>query len=144
MAKAEIQEIFEIDREVLFEVITRYEDYPQFVEGCTGVKVERKASGGARATYAISMMKDFTYTLDHLEDRQSGKIEWKLVESDFFKANTGSWSLKTLGPGKTEVRYAVDLDFKVPVPGFILKKLVQGNLPGMMKSFRDRAKKKAQ
>jgi len=140
VAKAEIQDVFEVDRDVLFDVITRYEEYPQFVDGCTGVQVERKALGGARATYAISMMKDFSYTLDHVEDRNSGKIEWTLVTSDFFRANTGSWSLRTLGPGKTEVRYSIDLDFKVPVPGFILKKLVQGNLPGMMKSFRDRAK----
>jgi ribosome-associated toxin RatA of RatAB toxin-antitoxin module len=143
MAKADIQEVFEIDRDTLFDVITRYEDYPQFVEGCTGVKVERKASGACRATYAISMMKDFSYTLDHRENRESGKIEWTLVSSDFFRANTGAWTLRAVGPGRTEVRYSIDLDFKVPVPGFILKKLVQGNLPGMMKSFRERALKKS-
>jgi ribosome-associated toxin RatA of RatAB toxin-antitoxin module len=142
VAKAEIQDIFEVDRDLLFDVITRYEDYPQFVDGCTSVQVERKAAGGARATYAISMMKDFSYTLDHVEDRNTGKVEWTLVTSDFFKANTGSWILRAVAPGKTEVKYAIDLDFKVPVPGFILKKLVQGNLPGMMKSFRDRAKKR--
>jgi hypothetical protein len=91
MAQAEIQEVVPVSKDKLWNAIVRYEDYPQFVDGCTGVKVERKAAGHARATYHVSMMKDVTYTLDHKEDKDRGIVEWNLVDSDFFKKNVGRW-----------------------------------------------------
>jgi ribosome-associated toxin RatA of RatAB toxin-antitoxin module len=141
MASAEFHETLSVDKDKLFQAITRYEDYPQFVEGCTGVKVERKGSGQARVTYDVSMMKDITYTLDHREDEASGVVEWSLVESDAFKKNNGRWQLKSAGPGKTDVHYALEVEFKFPVPGFILSRLVKGSLPSMVESFRKRASK---
>ncbi len=141
MASAEIKEILPVDKDKLFEAIIRYENYPQFVEGCTAVKVERKGTGKARATYHVSMVKDVTYTLDHLEDAEGGRVEWTLVESDFFKKNTGRWELKTAGKGKTEVFYSLDVEFKIPVPGFMLNRLIKGGLPSMLKNFEKQAKK---
>lgn len=140
MAKADTTETLAVDAKKLFEVITRYEDYPKFVEGCSSVSVERKGPGHARATYHVSMMKDVTYTLDHRENPEKGIIEWTLVDSDFFKANTGRWELKALGPDKTEAKYSIDVEFKIPVPGLILNRLVKGSLPSMIKSFEKRAK----
>jgi ribosome-associated toxin RatA of RatAB toxin-antitoxin module len=141
MAKAEFHEVLPIDKDKLFAAIARYEDYPEFVEGCTSIKVDRKGAGQARVTYHVSMMKDVTYTLDHVEKPEEGVVEWSLVESDFFKQNIGRWQLKAAGDGKTDVLYTVDLDFKIPVPGFILNRLVKGSLPSMVKSFQKRASK---
>jgi ribosome-associated toxin RatA of RatAB toxin-antitoxin module len=140
MAQAEFHEVFPIDLNKLFAVITRYEDYPQFVTGCSGVKVERKAPGKARATYNVNMMKEISYTLDHVEDQAAGTVEWNLVESDFMKTNKGRWVLKSLGPNKTDVRYELEVEFKFPVPGMILNRLVKGSLGPMVKSFVERAK----
>ncbi len=140
MASAEFHELLSVDKDKLYSVITRYEDYPQFVDGCKSVQVERKGAGRARVTYHVSMMKDITYTLDHEEDPASGKVLWQLVESDFFKKDTGRWELKQLGPGKTDVLYVLDVEFKIPVPGLILNRLVKGSLPSMVKSFEKRAK----
>jgi ribosome-associated toxin RatA of RatAB toxin-antitoxin module len=141
MAQADIKETLNVDYDKLFAAITRYEDYPKFVEGCKSVKVERKGPGKARVTYHVSLMKDVTYTLDHEEDPATGDIRWSLVESEFFKKNSGSWKLKKAGPGKTEAFYQIELDFKIMVPGFILKGLVKGNLPSMIKSFEKQAQK---
>ena len=142
MAQAEFHEVLPIDKDRLFATIVRYEDYPQFVAGCSGVKVERKASGKARATYNVNMMKEISYTLDHVEDAAAGRVEWSLVSSDFMKKNSGYWELKSVGPGKTDVRYVVEVEFKFPVPGLILNKLVKGSLPAMVKSFQKRAEAK--
>jgi ribosome-associated toxin RatA of RatAB toxin-antitoxin module len=141
MASAEFHEVLPVDRDKLFAVITRYEDYPKFVDGCTKVTVERKAPGQARATYHITMMKDVVYTLDHVENPEKGEVSWKLVESDTFKKNEGHWKIKAAGEGKTDVYYTVDADFKIPVPSFILSRLVKGSLPAMMKGFEKMAKK---
>lgn len=140
MATAELHEVFPVDLNRLFSVITRYEDYPQFVTGCSGVKVERKAPGKARATYHVNMMKEISYTLDHVEDQAAGTVQWTLVESDFMKKNQGRWILKSAGPGKTDVRYELEVEFKFPVPSLILNRLVKGSLGSMVKSFVDRAK----
>lgn len=140
MAQAEIHEVLPVDKQTLWDTIVRYEEYPKFVDGCTGVKVERKGAGHARASYKVSMMKDVSYTLDHKENSDAGVIEWSLVESDFFKKNVGRWELKEAGPGKTDVKYSLEVEFKVPVPGFILNGLVKKSLPGMIKSFEKQAK----
>ena len=84
-------------------------------------------------------MKDISYTLDHKADPKTGKIEWSLVESDFLKKNSGTWELKSLGKGKTQVKYSIEIDFKFPVPGMILNRLIKGGLPKMIGSFGDRA-----
>ena len=66
MAQAEHQDTLDCSPEKLFAVITRYEDYPQFVDSVTSVSVERKERGKARATYQISVMgQNMSYTLDH-------------------------------------------------------------------------------
>jgi ribosome-associated toxin RatA of RatAB toxin-antitoxin module len=141
MAQAEIKETLAVDFEKLFAAITRYEDYPKFVDGCKSVQVERKGPGKARVTYHVSLMKDVTYTLDHEENAEKGEVRWSLVESAFLGKNTGLWELKKAGPGRTEARYSIDIDFKIPVPGFILKGLVKSNLPSMIKSFEKQAQK---
>ena len=142
MAQAEIQETLSIDKDRLFGAIVGFEDYPQFVDGCKRVKVDRKADGKTIVTYFVSMMKDIDYTLEHTEDQAKGKVTWKLISSDFLKKNVGHWEIKEAGPGKCSVKYVIDIEFNFPVPGFILGKLVKGTLPSMLKSFEKQAKKK--
>lgn len=140
MAQTEFHDILSVDKEKLISVITRYEEYPQFVEGCKAVKVSPLSEGKIRVEYQVNVMsQNVTYTLDHWEDRQSGKVEWELVDSNFFKKNNGWWIVKSLGNGKSDVMYALDVEFKVPVPGFILNRLVKSSLPGMVKSFEKQA-----
>jgi ribosome-associated toxin RatA of RatAB toxin-antitoxin module len=139
MAKAEIHEVVSVDRDKLFQAISRYEDYPQFVEGCKAARVERKGTGKARVTYHVSLIKDVNYILDHSEDPAAGIVSWTMVESDTFKVNNGSWTLTSAGPGKTDVHYELEVEFKIYVPGMILNKLIKGPLPSMVKSFVDRA-----
>lgn len=146
MASAEIKEVLPVDFDVLFDVIVKYEAYPQFIDGCTQVQVERTPGtpgqpGRAKASYKVNMIKEVNYTLDHVEDREKGTIEWSLVDSDFFKSNRGSWKLKRLGPGKTEAHYALEADFKIPVPGMILNRLIKGSLPQMLKNFEKQCKR---
>ncbi len=141
MAHADYKGVLGVDKNKLFDAIVRYEDYPQFVDGCTGVKVERKSAGHARVTYQMSLMKDFSYTIDLEEDREKGTVSWKLVESDLFKTNNGGWKIKESAAGKVDVEYEVEVDFKIPVPGFILNRLVKGSLPAMIKGFEKQARK---
>jgi ribosome-associated toxin RatA of RatAB toxin-antitoxin module len=136
MAQAEYREVLPVAKDKLIATIANYENYPQFIDGCKSVEVERKSDGVVRVLYHVNIMsQDVTYTLDHKENRDNGTIEWNLVESNFFKKNNGKWEVKNAGSGKADVLYSLDVEFKVPVPGFILNRLVKGSLPGMVKSF---------
>lgn len=138
MAHAEIKEVLPVDYDQLFDVICRYEDYPQFIDGCTSVSVTRNG-GKTRAQYRVSLIKDVQYTLDHDENRETGRVQWELIDSDIFKVNRGFWQLKKLDSGKTEAHYCLEAEFKIPVPSLILNKLIKGNLPQMMKNFEKQA-----
>lgn len=140
MANAEFHEVLPIDQKRLFDVIVRYEDYPEFVDGCRKVKVSRPDGKKVRVVYHVNVLsKDFTYTLDHFEDSKTGKVEWTLIESDLFKKNIGRWEIRSVGPGKTDVLYTIDVEFKIPVPGFILNRLVKTSLPVLVKNFEKKA-----
>jgi ribosome-associated toxin RatA of RatAB toxin-antitoxin module len=139
VAQAEFHEVITADREKLFAAITTYEEYPRFVDGCRGVQVRRTAPGKAVVDYEVFMIKDVRYTLEHTEDPQKGRVEWKLVSSDFIRKNVGHWELADAGPGRTDVRYVIEIEFKIPVPGLILNRLVRSSLPSMIRSFEKRA-----
>ncbi|MEN9724266.1 MAG: hypothetical protein RJB38_2252 [Pseudomonadota bacterium] len=140
MAQAEHQQVVSVDRDRFFQAITKYEDYPAFVDGCNSIQVERKGPGEARTHYQMTIVRDVQYTLDHKEFPDQGKMEWSLVKSDMLKKNSGRWELTALGDGKTQVKYAVEIEFAIPVPGFILNQLVKSSIPSMIKSFEKRAK----
>jgi len=141
VASAEFHEELKVDADKLFQVVVDYPSYAQFLDGCTGVEVHSKEPGKARATYHVSMMKEVSYTVDHVEDSQAGTMNWTLVKSDAMTKNSGSWKITPRGPGKCDVLYKVEIEFKIPVPGFILNRLIKGSLPAMIKSFEERARK---
>lgn len=142
MAQAEFHEVVAVDRDKLFATISKYEDYPSFVDGVKSIQVERPSPGKARVHYKVSMMKEVEYSIDLTEDAAAGTVRWTMIESDSFKKNNGSWELKAVGPGKTDVKYQLEIEFNFPVPGMILNRLVKGSLPSMVKSFANQANKR--
>jgi ribosome-associated toxin RatA of RatAB toxin-antitoxin module len=141
MAKADLKKTLSVDSDAFFETITKYEEYPQFIDGLTQARVDRAETGLTVVHYKLNMMgKDLEYVLEHKADASSKKMEWTLIESDVFKKNSGFWHVKPSGNGKCEIEYEVEVEFKMMVPGFLLKRLVSGSLPAMIKSFEDRAK----
>jgi ribosome-associated toxin RatA of RatAB toxin-antitoxin module len=137
MAQAEFHEVLTADRDRLYQAVTQYDRYPDFVDGCISAESQTLEPGKTRVKYRVSVMsQDVQYTVDHTEIPEKGMVKWELVESNFFKKNSGSWEIKAAaGTGKSDVKYILEVEFKIPVPGFILNKLIKGSLPGMVKSF---------
>ncbi|OIQ16465.1 MAG: hypothetical protein BM556_15095 [Bacteriovorax sp. MedPE-SWde] len=140
MAKASRTEIFEAAIENIYKVIVDYESYPEFMTGVSSVSVDNFSDKGAKVTYSINMIKKLTYTLDLVHD-EPRKVSWSFDSGDLFKVNNGSWELKDLGDGTTEVTYNIELDIKgfFPGAGTVTKKLTETQLPSMMKSVCERA-----
>jgi len=141
VAKASRTEIVNIPAEKLFDTIVDYKSYPDFVEGVSAIKVLEQTANDAKVEYSLNVIKSFKYIVNTKMQRPTS-VSWELDSGDLFKKNNGSWALKDLGNGKTEVTYSLEIDFKLFAPSSILSALTEKNLPMMMKSFFDRANKK--
>lgn len=139
MPSAKRTEIFDAPIEKVYQVITDYASYPEFVEGVSGVEVIEQDENGALVEYSLNMIKKFTYRL-RLKHEKPTKISWTFESGDIFKLNEGYWHLKDLGDGRTEVDYQLELDVKVFAPSAIINKLATKSLPAMLQSYHKRAK----
>jgi ribosome-associated toxin RatA of RatAB toxin-antitoxin module len=127
----------------IWEVITNYQNYPNFVENIHRVREISKDSNQNISVYEyfIEIMgKEISYTIEHHENPKT-KMQWKLVDSNFLKSNEGFWELVEMPNGTTQVTYSVSIDFKIPVPSLILNGIVKSTLPKMLESFENEAKK---
>lgn len=143
MAQASATERVQASAEQMYRVITDYDHYPQFLPMCKSVSTQRKSPTEIEVAYVLDLFTTVQYTIKQTEDPVAKSVHWELLTSSIFKKNTGGWKLREISPGLTEAKYELDLEFKVPVPGFVLKKLVQVSLPEMMKAFIKKAESDA-
>lgn len=143
MASASKTEIYDVPVEKFYQALIDYQSYPEFVEGVSGIDIQNQSADGATVTYHINLIKKFSYTIN-LSHEENAKVSWTLDSGDLLKVNNGSWSLKDLGDGKTEVTYSLEVEVKgfFPGLGMIEKTLVSTNLPATMKAFAKRAAQK--
>ena len=93
----------------------------------------------ARVKYSLNIIKKVSYILA-MKQKRPESINWTLESGDLFKQNDGSWFLKDLGDGKTEVTYGLEVNIKGFVPKSIVSALTTKNLPAMMEAFEKRVK----
>lgn len=139
MAVAQKITIMDASVEKIQEVLTDYESYPDFMDGVSNVEILSDDDTSVKAKYSLNIIKKFTYTLDHKVE--PGKISWSFVDGDIFSVNEGTWTLKDLGDGTTEVTYDIEIEIKIKMMGvgMITKKLVKTSLPGLMREIEQRA-----
>jgi ribosome-associated toxin RatA of RatAB toxin-antitoxin module len=136
------ERLFEVPVSTLFKTITDFEKYKTFLpEVVESVIVSGKGTDQVRVRFEIEVIKKFVYELDFtlIQDKE---VRWKLVKSDFFKANQGKWVLTPEG-NKTQVQYELEVAVAFLVPGWIAKKLTESSLPQMFDKFEEQAKKSA-
>lgn len=141
MAGAKLNKEVEVSSKSFFEAVTDYLHYPDFVEGCSGAEIVNETATKKSVRYRVNLVKELTYVLEHEQDPAGKWMRWKLVESDFLTKNSGLWKIQEVGPNLCKVDYEVDIEFKFPIPGFVLKKLIQSNLPKMVNNFTQHAGK---
>ena len=125
-------------------VIADFKSYPSWA---TGVKTAEVTSEGVdgRAEEVffeldVSPIKDeYTLAYDWDGDRE---VTWSLVEGKMLKALDGSYTLRDLGTGSTEVTYRLALDVSIPLIGMLKRKgekiLIDTALKGLKKRVETR------
>jgi len=122
----------------VYEVITDFESYPDFLSGSKGAKILKKSGNHLQAEFKVDVIKTISYTLDIKLSPHRG-FSWTLVKGDFMKGNTGSWKLEEKKKGVTLASYEVEVDFGLLVPKTISSMLVGTNLPTMMREIKEQA-----
>lgn len=147
MAAAERKEVLNIPLKAMFQAVSDYGAYSEFVTGMKKSKVIGPTADGTakKAEFELEMIKRIAYSIVVSEklDEATGmaEVKWTLDASDFMKRNDGKWTMKALGPNQTEVLYSLEIEFNFPAPGFILKGLVANSLPTAIREFYERALK---
>lgn len=141
MAKATKTEVYDISIDKLYEVITDYASYPDYVDGVSAIDVLSEDETSAQVEYCLNLIKKFKYIINMKQTRPTN-VSWSFDSGDIFKLNEGSWELEDLGDEGTRVTYSLEITIKGFMPGskMIIDKLTKTNLPVMMKSIYERAK----
>ena len=127
----------EVPPKVIYDVVTDFESYPEFLPETREVEVIKQNAKSAQVEYTIKVIKTIRYTLDY-QFTPHKKVVWKYVEGDF-RDCFGSWTFKETKKGFTEATYELDVEFGLFVPKKITEMLVGQNLPKLMENFKKRA-----
>jgi ribosome-associated toxin RatA of RatAB toxin-antitoxin module len=72
------------------------------------------------------------------------KVSWTLIKSGALKAQDASYTLTPLrdtDPEKTRVRFDITVDLSIPMPGFVLKRAMNGGTESATEGLRKQVQK---
>ena len=128
------------DVDTIFGIITDLEAYPDWVDGMLETQVVTRDDDGRprRAEFRIdARIAEISYTLEYSYDVPN--LSWTLVEGEMVNQLDGSYELTDLGDGRTRVRYSLEADVDMPVPGFLKKRAAKTILDQGLRGLKQRA-----
>lgn len=128
-------------KEKVFDIVSDFGRYPDFIPEVEDVKVLSKTKARAKATFTVNLMKMISYTLD-LRLSPPDKIAWTLIEGEFMDSNDGSWVFTSLEKNLTDAAFSIDVGFPFWVPTSLAEGAIKSTMPKMMKHFKTEAEKK--
>ena len=120
-------------------IITDLPRYPEWTRGVISTEVLSTTEDGypLHGRFVIdARVAEFTYTIEYrYEDR---RVSWHLVEGDTVTQLDGSYELSAVDPG-TRVRYELEVDVDMPLPGFMKQKAARTILDRGLAGLKTRA-----
>ena len=111
-------------------VVTDFERYPEWVADVKEVHVlERDDQGrGTVVSFRAGAFGRSThYVLSYDYSRAPNVISWTQQDGDLTSRLDGSYDFRPASDGTTEVRYELSVELRVPIPGFV-KRRVEANI----------------
>jgi len=123
--------------ERVFDVISAYQTYPEFMSEVKEIKISNRQGNQVDVHYKVDLVKSIKYSLRMTEERPV-KLSWSFIEGEFMKDNKGSWVLEPAGEGQTRATYTVELALGPLVPKTIVNAMVETSLPKMLDAVKKR------
>lgn len=125
--------------EKVFDVITHYERYAEFLPEVKEVRTSNRQGNEVELHYKVDLVvKTIRYSIRAKEERPH-RMSWSFIEGEVMRDNKGGWVLEPEGEGKTKATYTVEVTVGPLVPKSILNTLVDSSLPKMLEAFKKRA-----
>ncbi len=109
----------------VMDVIADFDAYPSWVSAAKSVEVLATGPNGRadRVKFVLDagMVKD-TYELRYDWASDGMAVAWELVSGEMQKSQSGSYTLKDTGDGRTDVVYELTVDLNIPMIGLFKRK----------------------
>ena len=115
-----------------FDVLTSFEEYPEWAADIKSVSVDARDEAGRalQVTFrAAAFGRSTSYTLRYDYQAAPAQLSWAQVAGDLTRRLDGSYQLAPSSDGATEITYRLVVDLKVPLPGFV-KRRAEGRIMG--------------
>jgi hypothetical protein len=115
-----------------YAVLTDFEAYPEWAADIKAVSVDERDEAGrpTRVTFrAAAFGRSTSYTLLYDYSEAPHALSWIQVDGDLTRRLDGAYLLDAAGDEATDIRYALTVDLKVPLPGFV-KRRAEGRITG--------------
>ncbi len=131
--------------DVVYQVVTDFDNYPQWVSELKHVEVlERDVDGRALEVEfrAAAFGRSTTYTLRYDYARAPGQLSWSQTRGDITSSLQGQYRFEPVGAA-TRVTYDLEVDLLVPIPGFVKSRAAQRIQSEALVELKARAEKRA-
>jgi ribosome-associated toxin RatA of RatAB toxin-antitoxin module len=126
----------------LYAVVTDFAAYPRLFREIKSTREVEREGKRQRVEFKLEMVVAIRYVLDLVCDPDQHTVDWTYVEGEIVTGSAGSWRFVPDNDG-TRMDYAVALNIKAPLPGFVIKRvtdaLVSASLPSMMSAIENEA-----
>lgn len=123
----------------VWNVITDIEAYPAWTDGVEETTVLSTTEEGYphQAHFRVdAKVSEVTYTIEYRYEDYD--VRWHLVEGEMLSQLDGAYELTEDG-GATHVRYTLEVDVDLPVPGFMKKRAARTILEQGLNGLKARA-----
>jgi len=101
------------------------ERYPEWAADVKEAMVlERDSEGRPRVVRfrAAAFGRSTSYTLAYDYSQAPKVLSWVEIQGDLTRHLDGSYVFEPAGPGETRVSYHLEVELKVPIPGFVKRR----------------------
>ncbi len=123
----------------IWNVITDIDAYPDWTDGVEETEILSTTDEGypLQAYFRVdAKVSEVTYTIEYRYDDHD--VRWHLVEGEMLSQLDGAYEL-TETDGGTRVRYSLEVDVDLPVPGFMKKRAARTILEQGLSGLKARA-----
>lgn len=141
MPRTEQQVVIDAPVERVFEIITDYARYPEFLPDMKEARIISRTNGVTLVRFELELIMRVSYTLRLVEEPPYA-LSWTLEEAKMIEENNGGWKLLREGE-RTRATYALDVKLRGLIPKSVSTRLLGTTLPQTLERFKARAEGRA-
>lgn len=127
--------------EIVFSIVWDVARYPDFMTDVVDTRVEaiEGESWAQHAEFDTNFVRARRYTV-RMRAEPPTRVQWTMVSGEGISANDGTWDIAAFDDGRScTLGYAVKMAFDAPVPDAIARRIIEFNLPMLLRQVKARA-----